>query len=657
MGNARLVEGRDGKGIDLNGHDQWVEVYRAENLDVTGELLSISMDIYPRSLISSSGALLTKGSYQFGLQQIGKTQLSFYICNGKKQVLTSPLPEDWENHWHHLLAVYNGETMKLYIDDTETASMEASGKIQNFPFPVNLGRDVQAHGQDADVYLCDAIFDNVGIFSRALMPGEADPEASLLWLGFEGEKDEGTFYSYGIGARTYGAIWPDRIPQPEMWQMKKSAQPVSFELLDPYNGLVEVWNRSNFTRISHWKTSWTLTEDELVLQSGSLDIDVAPWTRGRVTVPYTKPEIVPGKEYRVNISTLLKTDEMWAKKGFEISWDQFELKEWNIPDVQGSRPAGEVTLTEDNGDYIISGRGFTYRFDRNSGSLRSMVIGGSEMLLSPLKLNVWRAPLANETDRWNGVSMRSNRWREGFDMTIATDYYSNGIQDLKYIPLEVRAIEDDGKVMVYVREMDLVDGGAKHFTRMDRYLSGRTLSGFENIYEYTVYGDGSISVNHTVMPQGSMPQMLPRIGLTLMLEDQYGHVEWYGRGPQENYPDRKSGYRLGIYRSTVLDMYEPYLIPQDYGLRTGNRWVRMTDENGKGLEFSMDESFNFNAYPYTTGNLTRALYTYQLKEADGITLNLDYNTTGVGGTARPVLDSYRVYPEAYSCRILIRPLH
>ena len=86
-----------------------------------------------------------------------------------------------------------------------------------------------------------------------------------------------------------------------------------------------------------------------------------------------------------------------------------------------------------------------------------------------------------------------------------------------------------------------------------------------------------------------LPLWLPRVGMTLTLDERLNQVEWYGRGPQENYPDRKTGYKIGIYRSTVDDMYEPYLIPQDYGLRTDNRWVRMTDEQGLGLEFSMNK--------------------------------------------------------------------
>lgn len=657
MGNAKLVQGRKGKGIDLNGHDQWVEFYRADNLEISGDKLSLVLDILPRSLNSSSGSMITKGSNQFGLRQLGKDQVEFYLFTDKRQALNAVLPENWEDNWHRLTAVYDGTMMKIDIDGAEAASKEVSGEIQNLPWPVNIGRDVEQDGQDLKVYLADAVIDNVGIFSKALDPNKApNPAEALLWLDFEEEIHEGSFFSYGIGARTYGAIWPDRKPQPEMWQMKKTVQPLSFTLLDGNKGQVEVWNRSHFTLASFWETNWTLTEDETILQSGTLELDMEPQSRGRAVIPYTKPEVVPGKEYRLNIRSSLKSDELWAEKGFEVSWDQFELTHWNHSSPSVSEAQKAIELNQDQEDIIVSGEGFTYRFDRESGFLKSMVIAGTEVISSPLTLNVWRAPIANELDEWNGFAFRSPRWKEGFGRTLATDYYSSGIHDLRFIPLEVRATEDGGKVILYVREQALVNGGREKLTMLDRYIKGRTLSGFESIYQYTVSGDGSVVVDHRVLPQGTMPQMLPRIGLTLMLDQRLENVEWYGRGPQENYPDRKSGYRVGIYSSSIDELFEPYLIPQDHGLRTDNRWVRMTDREGKGLEFSMNEHFNFNAYRYTTENLTRALYSYQMEEADGITLNLDYNTTGLGCTARPVFNAYRVYPEEYARRMIIRPL-
>jgi beta-galactosidase len=103
-------------------------------------------------------------------------------------------------------------------------------------------------------------------------------------------------------------------------------------------------------------------------------------------------------------------------------------------------------------------------------------------------------------------------------------------------------------------------------------------------------------------------------------------------------------------------MYEPYLIPQDYGLRTDNRWVRITDPNGRGLEFKGGKLFNFNAFPFSTENLTKALYTYQLQPADGITFNLDYETSGLGCTARSVFTEYQVMPRRYDFTLFIKPL-
>ena len=153
-----------------------------------------------------------------------------------------------------------------------------------------------------------------------------------------------------------------------------------------------------------------------------------------------------------------------------------------------------------------------------------------------------------------------------------------------------------------------------------------------------------------------MPAWLPRIGVTMSLDKSLGQVSWYGRGPQASYPDRKSGYRIGIYKTTVDDMFEPYLIPQDYGLRTDNRWVSFTDNSGKGLMFKMDQLFNFNAYDCTTDNLTKAVYQNQLKRGGDITLNLDYATSGVGCTCQGIFRDYRVLPTTYERTITIRPL-
>ena len=192
--------------------------------------------------------------------------------------------------------------------------------------------------------------------------------------------------------------------------------------------------------------------------------------------------------------------------------------------------------------------------------------------------------------------------------------------------------------------------------QLDAYISGRSYNGFDETYSWRVFGDGTLTLDHKVHPQGQMPAWLPRIGLTLSLDKSLREVEWYGRGPQASYPDRKTGYKMGIWKSDMDEMYEPYLIPQDYGLRTDNRWVRLTDTSGVGLEFSMDRPFAFNAYDCTTDNLTKAVYQYQLVRGGDITLNLDYATSGVGDTARGIFGAYRVYPSAFERTLTIRPV-
>ena len=657
MGKARLVKGLTGKAIDLNKEDQWVQVYRADAVEISGDRLTLTLDILPRKYNGSGGYLLTKGENQFGLRQWRDERLDFYLDNGQKQVLSAPLPADWEGKWHNVTAVYDGTEMRIYVDGSLSASQPMTGAIRNLPLSVCIGRSEDGCGQDTNVFICDALIDNVGIFADAVAPGSFDPSKAALWLDFEEEIQEGTFWTYGLGARNYGSIWPDRTPQPEMWQMKKSTQPLSFSLLDAEQGAVEVWNRSSFLNASVYETSWTLTADDEVIASGMLPLDVAPGERKVTLLPVPHPQAVPGKEYRLNITSVLAKDEIWAPKGHEVSWDQFELTEWNVP-AAVRRAGGKARLSRNEDSFTVSGEGFAYRFDAATGELVSAVVGGKELLSKPLKLNVWRAPIANEVDGWGGSSAgRVNA--PGYNAVghtsqiLAAHYYAAGLDRMSAMPIRTTAREAGDDVVVEVRDLALLGSEDK---QLDAYISGRSWSGFEETYLWKVGGDGTITLHHKVNPQGTMPAWLPRLGVTLMLDASLKEVAWHGRGPQASYPDRKSGYRLGIWNTDVDAMYEPYLMPQDYGLRTDTRWVRLTDASGRGLEFSMDRPFAFNAYDCTTDNLTKAVYQYDLRRGGDITLNLDYATSGLGCTARGIFDAYRVYPAGYERTLTIRPV-
>lgn len=653
--------------VDLNGHDQWVEVYRTQKLDVSGENLTICFDVFPRELISSCGSFVTKGSNQFGVQQNGKDKINFYINSNIAPASATPqawsmasfnpnaaptsykyqiegsLPSDWEQHWHHVVATYNGKEMTLEIDGKQIAKGEAAGHIVNAPFPVNIGRNAEAHGQETNVHICDAQLDNVGIFTQAVTAAERDAAHAALWLDFEEETDGDIYWSYGIGARTYGTIWPDRSVQPEIWQMKKSTQPLCFTMTSVDDQRVEVWNRNHFVNANVYENTWELYEDGKMIQSGTLDLNVEPLSKKTFRVPFTKPQVQAGKEYRLLFRSVLKQDELWAKKGFEVSWDQAELP-WSIPTVLSDKTVGTVNLTKGENGVTVSGTGFAYQFSKD-GELVSILQDGKELLKAPLKLNVWRAPIANEIDEWDSMGMRNPAWTTWNGSQVANEFYSAHLNDLQRRLLSMEADVKDGQAYITVRCFSQLGEAQSSF--LDAYISGLKYKGFEEEYTYRINGDGRMQIHHVVDPQGFMPKFLPRIGLTLTLAQDMQQVNWYGRGPQENYPDRKSGYKIGVYNTTVEDMYEPYLIPQDYGLRCDNRWVQLKDDQGHGLQFRMNELFNFSASNYSTDNLTRAVYQYQLEKQDGVTLNLDYKTTGLGCTARYVLPAYLTMPQRY----------
>ncbi|HHU96274.1 MAG: glycoside hydrolase family 2 TIM barrel-domain containing protein [Bacteroidota bacterium] len=650
--NIKLVTGKTGNAVNLNGHDQWVEVYRHDGLEIDGDKLTITMDVFPRKLNASGGQFITKGSNQYGIVQRGNDSLEFYIYTTEKQVLRAALPANWEDNWHKLTAVYDGQEMSLYINENLEASKQVSGKIKNFPFTISLGRDSEVDGSETPGYMCDAMLDNVGIFKDAVLPSQVNPGDAELWLDFEKEANHGTFLSYGAGARVYGHIWGNREIQPENWEMKKVGQPIVVTLLDPESGHVQIWNRNFFTNASQYDTKWYLEADNKVIQEGTLQLNIDPMGKKVMQIPYSKPTIEPGKEYRITVSSYLKEDKIWAKAGHEVAWSQLELP-WK-KDFEGNEPtSSKATFTENDEQVVVKGTNFEYVFDKSVGALSSMVIDGKNMLKSPFLVSVWRAPMANDVDSWGAMSARTSNWKEGYGRFISTEFYSTGIDKHTYFPVYTKAFEANGKVYLNIRQNILFGDVPK----LGENIWGSQFNGIENIFTYIVNGNGEITINHTAKSYGSsLPLYYPRFGLTATLDASIDHVEWYGRGPQENYPGRKTGYKIGIYSSTVDEMYVPYIKPGDYGLRTDNRWVRMTDAQGKGLQFNVNELFNFNAYPFSTDNLTKAIYTYQLQKQDGITFNLDYETTGVGDSSAGVMRSYRVHPGMFEREVKIKPI-
>ena len=643
MGKTELVPGKFGQAVQLTGTDTWVEMYRDPKLDISGKALTISFWVKPREW-NGNGTFLSKGFFQFGIEQNSETELEIYVGDRKKTSVKTTLPENWQNNWHLVTGIYNGTQLQLYIDGEKKAEEACTLTIENKPFPINLGRNPEIEAQENPNHYSNAAFDQLAIFDRVvdvqdlLNPTEATKKSALCWLDFDEQKTGQEFFSMGVGGRTYGNIWPDRTPQPEMWQIKKSAQPVSVKMLDETKGEVEIWNRMHFTNTSDLDAVWQLQCEGAVVKEGTFETSVPALKKAKYIFSYLPFTKEAGKEYFLLVSFRQKTDKPWAAKGFELAWDQLPLKMDPAQAISTvNLPAPEITETSDL--IKIQGNNFTYSFSKKTGSLTSIVFDGTELLKEGLNLNVWRAPLANDIDQWTN-------WQSGLTRTPgmgsgqSNAWFAHGLDQMGTKADRINWTKHSGEIKLVIES---------HTSNPEITTS------FENRFEFTISGSGKMTLDHTVTPNGKMPEWLPRVGIQIVLNQSFDQVKWYGRGPFETYPDRKTGAKIGTYSGSVAEQYVPYLIPQENGNKTDVRWTILQNALGVGVKISASEPFSFSAQNVQSDNLSRAWYPFQLKPFDGVTLNLDYALSGVGCTAISVLNKYRVMPSERQFQLVFAP--
>ncbi|NLA27957.1 MAG: DUF4981 domain-containing protein, partial [Firmicutes bacterium] len=324
-----------------------------------------------------------------------------------------------------------------------------------------------------------------------------------------------------------GLIWPDRTPHPAMWECKKVFQPLRIELVDQAEGMIHVTNLHECTDLGMFDIMWELKADGQALQSGCLvPLMTAPQSCEQVRVPFTKPLIKPGTEYFLSISFCLNEDTLWADKGHEVAWEQFKL-DYSIPisPISLSNTALQLTVKENDENFELIGSEFTIVFQRKYGRISRFSFKGQELLESGPQVNIWRAPTDNDVPR------------------LARQWYEVGYDRLELVNVttELAVVEPARAQIVVTAEAKAIDNTAS----------------FIYHYAYNIYGTGDVKIETTVIPKLNMPS-LPRIGLQMTVPKQFQTMTWYGRGPQENYWDRKAGYPVDIYKSSVKELYVPY---------------------------------------------------------------------------------------------------
>lgn len=435
---------------------------------------------------------------------------------------------------------------------------------------------------------------------------------------------------------TNGLVLPDRTPHPGLTEVKKSYASIKTEGIDLSTGRVRVHNRYNFKTLGFVHGSWVLEENGKAIEHGEVPVgELKPGESREIELGIRQPELKPGAEYFLTISFALAHDEPWAPKGHVVAWDQFQMpyKVASAPAVDESK-LPDVELSEIPGSYVVSNEKFSVAVSMQTGSISSYNVAGRELLTAPIEPNYWRAPTDN--DRGNAMPQRQGIWELA---SLHRSTASNGIKAEQISP------------------------GVVRISAIAKLAAGDATQ--TNIY--TIRGDGSIEVEASFNPGTTPLPPLPRFGMQARINRDLRNVEWFGRGPQENYSDRKQGSAIGFYRNTVDNLWFGYVEPQETGNRTDIRWVTLTDSKGFGLKITAIPLINFSAWPFRASELEHEkwpvnlghTHSAEIEYSDDITLNVDYGQMGVGGDdswGAPVHCEFMLPARNYSYRFRLEPV-
>lgn len=440
----------------------------------------------------------------------------------------------------------------------------------------------------------------------------------ITYMAYGGDYDElpndGPFCCNGV-------IRPDRKVTAKLIEVAHVYRQLVVTSADAATGKAELWNRFSYTNANQFDARWSLLEDGVEVASGVMKVpSVKPLQRATIQLPKPAVTLQPGKEYFYNVYFTLKENTLWAEKGHVVASDQLPYSNPLVsvaPQESSVRPTlsqDEKTLTVSTGDYKAT-------FCKQSGMLIGLEMNGRQLFaeqagVSSPKLTLMRAFVDN--DIW----LREGSWRKGRDFK----FHAYGLTMLNYHQLgKVTATQQaDGSIVV-----------AEQIA-----VSGAKSGGFNHQITWTFATDGTIKMHNAVTPHGRMPIALPRLGLSMLLAKDYENITWYGRGPWENYTDRKTGSFIGKYTSTVTEQYEEYIRPQDNGYKSDVRWVELTDAVGKGVRFSADMPLFVQALHYDAEDLEYARHRNGEERRNAlreprqeVCLNLDIRQLGLGGAS------------------------
>ena len=433
-----------------------------------------------------------------------------------------------------------------------------------------------------------------------------------------------------------GLVGPDRVPHPGLEEVKKVYQDVQFAAADLAAGRVWLRNEFFFTSLGAFDLRWTITDDGAPVDSGAVQPRLGPGDSTIVSLGYRLPPAQPGHEYFLNLALVRRTDAGLVPAGTVLATEQFPLpvSKAVTPIATAALPA--LTTTRDSLRITVAGSDMVAQFDLRQGTLSSLRFRGTELIRRGPAPNLWRP--ATDNDWGNGLPRRALVWRYAAEHpTVAPP------------KIEQPA---PGVVRISFDEVLHDDGGAEAATFATRY---------------TVLGTGDILVDNTLTKTGTTVE-LPRVGVNLVLPAGFDEMTWFGRGPFENYWDRKSAAFVGRYSASVASQYVPYVRPQENGNKTDVRWVALTSDTAGLLavgapvleveaHHNSPEDFETPGAGFVDRDQTLNRHISDILPRPFTWLALDLHQMGVGGDdswGAWTHDQYRLTDASYSWSYRLR---
>lgn len=475
-----------------------------------------------------------------------------------------------------------------------------------------------------------------------IIRGSSNMQGGFIWdwvdQGFETKDEAGrNYWAYGgdLGSQNYtndenfchnGLVWPDRTPHPGAFEVKKVYQDILFAAVDVKNGMIEIINDFGFTNLDNYNFKYQVLENGKSTKEGAIAVTLDPKSKKQFTIDLPKLQSKSGVEYLLNVFAYTKTGSELLPQNFEIAREQFVIESGNyFANAQQTRTS---KVKEDTKEFVLSAANVVVKISKKTGLISHYSLKGEEYFNQYPEPNFWRAPTDN--DFGNKMPTRNGVWRSaGKNYTLET----------------IQVVEENGKSCV-VAKMKLND-----------VFSDYTI-------KYSLGNDGALEVQSSFKKGNAPLPDMPRFGMIFSLKKALENLDYYGRGPWENYPDRNESSLKGIYQSKVADQYVPYTRPQENGYKTDVRWFTLSNSNGKGLEIKGLQPLcmsTLNNYPsdFDPGLSKKNQHLSDITPRNEVVVCVDLTQRGLGGD-----NSWGAYPHEqyllkqneYSYGFVIKPI-